>query len=348
MQSHQLHNPLEVVHSLDQEIGPSDNASDPNVKPFSLRQYVHATRERDISLNWPFPERYLKTCLKYGIINVLPPLESHDPTKDQSLRNDVGLSCSQEEKATDVSVQNNVTSINKDLSCSQVEEGNVVSTQNTVMNTSEDKINKASCNLYFDESVAGVSREVCQSLSNSRFKGGEDNQLSPDTVLEPVVVGIQSSTTAPSLHSQDGHSTEALTSPKMFRHKQRKRKRKLKKRSMVEICAVAKHRTLEDLEKSYRLGCDSVTPQEIFGEENVQMTHVDYGCKPELTEDCSEKKYQSNHDAAADEMLSSKRKREVKFKFSRCKPKSWDKKFKLSKVADIKDPGSSAAKSTAN
>ncbi|KAL6344119.1 hypothetical protein AAG906_029787 [Vitis piasezkii] len=321
MQSHQLHNLLEVVHSLDQEIGPSDNASDPNVKPFSLRQYVHATRERDISLNWPFPERYLKTCLKYGIINVLPPLESHDPTKDQSLRKDVGLSCSQEEKATDVSVQNNVTSINKDLSCSQVEEGNVVSTQNTVMNTSEDKINKASCNLYFDESVAGVSREVCQSLSNSRFKCGEDNQLSPDTVLEPVVVGIQSSTTAPSLHSQDGHSTEALTSPKMFRHKQRKRKRKLKKRSMVEICAVAKHRTLEDLEKSYRLGCDS------------------------LTEDCSEKKYQSNHDAAADEMLSSKRKREVKFKFSRCKPKSWDKKFKLSKVADIKVfPVQSAAK----
>ena len=40
MQCHQLHNPLEVVDSLDQEIGPSDNASDPNVKPFSLRWYM--------------------------------------------------------------------------------------------------------------------------------------------------------------------------------------------------------------------------------------------------------------------------------------------------------------------
>ena len=265
---------------------------------------------------------------------MLPPFESHESTKNQSLRKDVGLSCSQKEKATDVSAQDNVTSITKDLSCSQVEKENVVSTQNIVTSTSEDKINKASCNLKFDESVAGVSREVCQSPTNS--KCGEDNQRSPDTVLEPIVVGNQSSTTAPSLLSQKGHSTEALTSPKRFKHKRRKRKGKLKKRSMVDICAVAKHRTLEDLEKSYRLACHSVASEEILGEENVQMAHDDHGCKPELTEDCPEKKYQSNQDAAGDEILSSKRKQVVKFKFSRSKSKSWDKTLKKSQVVDIK------------
>lgn len=262
---------------------------------------------------------------------------SHDPTKDQSLGKDVGLSCSQEEKATDdVSVQNNVTSITKDLSCSQVEKGNVVSIQNTAADTNENKMNKASRILNFDESDAGVQREVYQSLSNSRFKCEEDNERSPDTVLELVVVGNQSSTTAPSLHSQDDHSTEALTSPKRFRHKRRKRKGKLKKRSMVDICAVAKSRTLEDLEKSYRLACDSVTSEGIVGEEIMQMTHDDHGCEPELTEDCSEKKHQMNNDAAANEILSGQRKREVKFKFSRCKSKSWDKKLQLSQVVDIK------------
>lgn len=301
------------------------------------RKYVHATRERDISLNWPFSQRYLKTCLNHGVINVLPPLESHDSTMDQSFTKDVGSHCSQEEKVTDVSVQNTVTSCSKDLSCSQAEKGNIVSTQNiAVMNTSEDVINKASHILNVDELVGGVSREVCQSLSNRKLNWGEDNQLSPDTVLGPIIVAIQSST-AQSLHSQDSLGTGASTSLKGFRHNRRKRKGKLKKRSMIDICAVAKQRTLEDLERSYRLSCDLETvPHENFVEENVQITHVDHGCKPVLTDDCSDKKYQNNHDAATDEILSGKRKREVKFKFSRCKSKSWDKKFKSSQVVDIK------------
>lgn len=39
------------------------------------RQYVLTSREKDISQNWPFHEKYFQVCLKHGIIDVLPPLE---------------------------------------------------------------------------------------------------------------------------------------------------------------------------------------------------------------------------------------------------------------------------------
>lgn len=38
------------------------------------RQYVLLSRQKDIFKSWPFAEKYLRLCLKYGVTNVLPPL----------------------------------------------------------------------------------------------------------------------------------------------------------------------------------------------------------------------------------------------------------------------------------
>lgn len=51
---------------------------------FYCRDYVLAAREKDISQNWPFPEKYLRTCIVHGITTVLPPFE---PARNNSEKN---------------------------------------------------------------------------------------------------------------------------------------------------------------------------------------------------------------------------------------------------------------------
>ncbi|KAI3890246.1 hypothetical protein MKX03_021250 [Papaver bracteatum] len=62
---------------------------------FSIRDYVLAARDKNISRNWPFPEKYLQTCMIYGVSKVLPPFDSHKSVKNKLYRrekkSDIGL-----------------------------------------------------------------------------------------------------------------------------------------------------------------------------------------------------------------------------------------------------------------
>ncbi|RZC47356.1 hypothetical protein C5167_040326 [Papaver somniferum] len=49
---------------------------------FSIRDYVLAARDKNISRNWPFPEKYLQTCMIHGVSKVLPPFDSHKSVKN--------------------------------------------------------------------------------------------------------------------------------------------------------------------------------------------------------------------------------------------------------------------------
>ncbi|KAG0475582.1 hypothetical protein HPP92_015268 [Vanilla planifolia] len=42
---------------------------------FSIRDYVFASRRKDISTNWPFPRQLMQLCLKHGIQDLLPPFQ---------------------------------------------------------------------------------------------------------------------------------------------------------------------------------------------------------------------------------------------------------------------------------
>ncbi|BAT93565.1 hypothetical protein LR48_Vigan02g270800 [Vigna angularis] len=71
--------------------------SEAGVKPFAIRQYVLACRDRNISQNWPYEEKHLQLCLKSGLMEkeLLPPLEPlngfskmHSPNDNNSKETD--------------------------------------------------------------------------------------------------------------------------------------------------------------------------------------------------------------------------------------------------------------------
>ncbi|XP_057249192.1 uncharacterized protein LOC104889696 isoform X2 [Beta vulgaris subsp. vulgaris] len=66
---------MERVESSREELSVCcDTRFEPCTNFFSMRQYVLLSRQKDIFKSWPFAEKYLRLCLKYGVTNVLPPL----------------------------------------------------------------------------------------------------------------------------------------------------------------------------------------------------------------------------------------------------------------------------------
>ncbi|XP_021749218.1 uncharacterized protein LOC110714971 [Chenopodium quinoa] len=57
-------------------------------KLFSIRHYVYLSRQKNTFQNWPFQEKYLKSCLEYGVTNVLPPLEARGVLERTSISYD--------------------------------------------------------------------------------------------------------------------------------------------------------------------------------------------------------------------------------------------------------------------
>ncbi|XVF29255.1 hypothetical protein REPUB_Repub15cG0105300 [Reevesia pubescens] len=73
------------------------NGTEADNPPFSIRQFVVATRRKDIFQCWPFPQKYLQICLKYGISNILPPFETCK-TAIETTTETGGLACSQQDQ----------------------------------------------------------------------------------------------------------------------------------------------------------------------------------------------------------------------------------------------------------
>lgn len=243
---------LSPQQNLPQQKGPNHNEGGSYLNSFSIRQYVLAAREKDVSCNWPFPEKYLRVCQKHGISNLLPTLEPLVLATNQSHKEGLSLNYTQEEI------------INADY----------------VISIDGHKENIEGCDLNSE-----VSSQACNlSLSSDICKHKENNSLSSDIVHVPGSPEIQLSTTTPSLHPHFVQSTEALTSTKRSKHKQRKCKRKRKKRSMVDIFAVAKRCTLEGMDGINELGCGSMNYLEVNREGGGQLLHVEHGRKSKVTD----------------------------------------------------------------
>lgn len=59
--------------------------SKPPLPKFSIRDYVFTSRSKDIQTNWPFSQKNLQLCLKHGVKDLLPPFQSLDAAKNQSI-----------------------------------------------------------------------------------------------------------------------------------------------------------------------------------------------------------------------------------------------------------------------
>ncbi|CAK9187382.1 unnamed protein product [Ilex paraguariensis] len=263
--SSEQQNPMELVLSRDKEIGSRNHENGPIAYSFSIRQHVLAAREKDLSLSWPFPERYLYVCLKNGIKNVLPPLEVCDSTTNH-LQGEVSSACCQEKRENDACSETNNVEI------------------------AGEKCLKVGCDSTCNEAISKVSTQHNNwSFSSESCKHGQNNHLRSNSVLGPLFPRIQLSSNIPCLHPLVDQRTKMVTTPKRLRHKQWKRKGKAKKRYLTDILAVAKRCTLKEVCRVEGLRIDSKKNAENVSDGNIGISMTEDGCKSELDEEQEEK-----------------------------------------------------------
>lgn len=221
---------------------------------------------------------------------MLPPLESHH-SAIQSLRGPIHL-------------QNNENASSF-----------IKMVQNTV--EQEDLLRKES-NLASNEDISRESSQDCQlSLSSNSCKNEENGyKLSSDVASDVVVSRSEPSAVIPISLLHEHQCSKIVKSNKMLRHKRKKRKGKNKKRSMVDILAVAKPCTVEDLIRINRLCCGFSKPleNEINGIEETM--NVENNCNSDVTEENSNGKIQTDDCEAADVDMSGRKRWVVKFKLN--------------------------------
>ncbi|KAJ7957310.1 Protein EMBRYONIC FLOWER 1-like protein [Quillaja saponaria] len=272
------------MHSQQQQMSPNDNNIEEEIKSFSIRQYVLSSRQKSIFHSWPFPEKYLHICLNHGVSNVLPPLDELNHSDTQSVRG--CFSCSQED---DKKV---------DLCKSKMQE------PSDDDHIEQQLLIKEELELCNDESKMS-SQDLHLPLSSNRYKHEGENLVSCE------ISDIASTKTVSSVH----WSNRALDSSKALRHKRKRGRKKSKKRSMVDILAVAKHCTLEDVCRIRRVCC---AENEIEGKE--QIAHTEKNSTSEITEEFLKNPERDDHEVADVDLLEKKK---------------WDVKLKLMNVNSI-------------
>ncbi|BAT93567.1 uncharacterized protein HKW66_Vig0199560 [Vigna angularis] len=242
------------------------------VKPFSLRQYVLASRHRNFFQNWPFHEKFLQLCLKHGLEEkeVLPPFGSQtsltEPLKDSP---------------------NLMHSSSDD-------------------NDNNDEKEADSCKAEYDYHPQ-TTKNDCD------YKVKEGNQqncnISANLSQSAYTCNLPSSTHA--------HKISPLMPPpsKKVKDKCRRHKGRCKKRSMVDILAVARHTTLEEIHRMNKF----YYPETVI--EEYQQT-VPYGniSMPELGSDGSCRKgwREDAYDGLANVDMAPKGPLLLKFKLNGC------------------------------
>lgn len=176
------------------------------VKPFSLRQYVLASRHRNLLQNWPFHEKHLKLCLEHGLKEVLPPLGPQtslsEPDPNLMHSSSDGNSNKKEEEA--------------------------------------DSCKAEVPHLY------GYHPQTVQNDTDYKVKEGNQHHCSnvSANLSQPAYT-----CTLPSSTHHAYKRSPLLPSSKAVKDKCRRHKGRCKKRSMVDILAVARHSTLEEIHR---------------------------------------------------------------------------------------------------
>lgn len=245
------------------------------------RQYVLASRQKDILRSWPFPEKYLQICFKHGISNVLPPLEPRD-SAIRSLRGCARFKFSEQDNEKTDSFDNKIADP-----------------------VGQEKLIKGECDSYSFEELSKVSCQDCHlSLSSNSYKLEENNHLTSDI---------------PSV-DQKNRKSQISSKRLRHKRKGYKGKRKKRSMvDILATAKHCNMEDLHRINRM--LSCGSAKPPEHGGEQNGRMVDVENNCKSELTDECLDKKFQGDDCEAANVNMSRKKQWVLKFKFSGCKPK---------------------------
>lgn len=208
-----------------------------DAKPFSISQYVLASRHRNILHNWPFHEKHLQLCFKHGIKEVLPPF-------------------------------------GRKFSLAEIFEGcsNLMYSQND--NNKEADSCKAEVPHVIDDQPKSFKNECDYKVTNhpsSHEEGNQHNCSVSANLSQPAdKCTLQSST---HVH----RSSLVLSSSKAVKDRRRRRKGRCKKRSMEDILAVARHTTLEEIHRMNKFfyadtvieKCQQTMPYENFSKSEL-------------------------------------------------------------------------------
>lgn len=214
----------------------------PDVKPFSIRQYVLASRHKGIFHSWPFPN---KLCLK----DVLPPFET------ESLK---GCSSNLVQYSRNDRDSKELAEFCKTESVQHVIEQNKPYFKNE-------------CDLlsHGEGSYKKVTKEY--ESPSSHVDGNQLPNYNASVNLCESVDHIPSS----SIHIRKRLPSLDLVSSKAMKDKCRKRKGRCKKRSMVDILAVARHCSLEEIHRINKFCYTSTeTVTEAYQHQNISKSNA--------------------------------------------------------------------------
>ncbi|KAG4395572.1 hypothetical protein AAZX31_20G228400 [Glycine max] len=211
-----------------------------DVKPFSIRQYVIASRHINILHNWPFHEKHLQLCLNHGLKEVLPPF-GRQTSPAESLQG-----CSNLMQSLD-------DNDNKEADFCKAEVPHLID----------------------DDHPQSTNNECVYKVTNhtsAHEEASHSNQLNcsiSDNLSQPAA----NTCTLPS----STHASKSLPSSKAVKDKRKRRKWRCKKRSMVDILAVARHTTLEEIHRMNKFyyaetvikGCQQTVPHENISRSEV-------------------------------------------------------------------------------
>ncbi|KAL0353437.1 UNVERIFIED_CONTAM: hypothetical protein Sangu_0925000 [Sesamum angustifolium] len=239
------------LHQLEVDLLKSGLDDNNNPLPqFSIRDYVFNTRGKDIKNNWPFSQKNLQLCLKYGVKDVLPPFQTLD-----SVRNPSTVNCAVENISySDVKLS--------ELSNHGVGQNLGVNTENIKSSGSEEDLEVPSSAISHScsdiNSVAPVTKpcletEAEYSLGSHKEKPICSSHIQQETMASKVcpVCKTFSSSSNTTLNAHidqclSGESTiKWTTNSKVIKHRIKPRKTRL----MVDIYETAQHCTLEDLDR---------------------------------------------------------------------------------------------------
>ncbi|KAK6149478.1 hypothetical protein DH2020_017003 [Rehmannia glutinosa] len=238
---------------------------------FSIRDYVLSTRAKDIKNNWPFSQKNLQLCLKYGVKDVLPPFQSLDSVKDPSIVKCAGQNSSYSDvklsELSDPSIGRNLPvnssgseedkefpSTTTTQSCSDINSIPPLKSPTEKPESAVRASNKVESNI---QNTVKKSRLVVKLNNIAEQKSNEDLAFDTSVISETMASKVcpvcktfsSSSNTTLNAHIDQCLSGESTvkwtTNSKVIKHRIKPRKTRL----MVDIYETALHGTLEDLDR---------------------------------------------------------------------------------------------------
>ncbi|KAL8135477.1 uncharacterized protein LOC141713343 [Apium graveolens] len=234
---------------------------------FSIRDYVCSARSKNIATNWPFSEKNLQLCQKHGVTDLLPPFQSLDSVREQSVKGwavnhnflDQEDLSNPDEKTTSVSGQGegeNPSEVEQSHSKKDTQAAFLLdSSPKQVAGAILPETRMTDFKIQREPSVK-KSKVILKlgTSANTSTKEGTTNSFMVSEIMGSKVCPIcktflSSSNTTLNAHIDQclsGESTMKWSAdPRVIKHRIKPRKM----RSMVDIYTTAEHCTLEDLDR---------------------------------------------------------------------------------------------------